>query len=105
MSRHVERLDLRDRDGFEKCVGYKATSCRALHLFLRSCERQLVNPVIALAIAHLDDQLKSGWTSFSCGRPGRAFLHMARRAPPRRSLLRLLFGVKWTRYAQSELFL
>jgi hypothetical protein len=52
MSRHVERLDLRDHDGFERCVGYKATAFRALHLFLRGCERQLVNPVIALAIAH-----------------------------------------------------
>ena len=52
MSRHVERLDLRDHDGFEKRVGYKATSFRALHHFLRGCERQLVNPVIALAIAH-----------------------------------------------------
>ena len=49
MSRHVERLDLHD-DGFERCV-YEATSFRALHLFLRGCERQLINPVIALAMA------------------------------------------------------
>jgi hypothetical protein len=60
MSRHVERLDLRDHDGFERCVGYKATSFRALHLFLRGCERQLLNPVI---VAHPADQLKSGRTS------------------------------------------
>ena len=52
MSRHVERLDLRYHEGFERCVGYKATSFRALHLFSRSYERQLVNPIIALAIAH-----------------------------------------------------
>lgn len=52
MSRHVERLDLRDHDGFETCVRHKATSFRALHLFLKGCERQLVNPVIALAIVH-----------------------------------------------------
>jgi hypothetical protein len=52
MSRHVERLDLRDHDGFERCVRHKATSFRALHLFLRGCERQSVNPVIASAIAH-----------------------------------------------------
>ena len=63
MSRHVGRLDLRDHDGFERCVGYKATSFRALHLFLRGCERQLVNPVIALAIAHPAAQLKSGRTA------------------------------------------
>ena len=63
MSRHLERLDLRDHDGFERCVRHKATSFRALHLFLRGCERQLVNPVIALAIAHPADQLKSGRTS------------------------------------------
>ena len=58
MSRHLERLDLRDHDVFEMCVGYKATSFRALQFFLRGCERQLVNPVIALAIAHPADQLK-----------------------------------------------
>jgi hypothetical protein len=52
MSRHVERLDLRDHDGFKRCVPHKATSFRALHLFLKGCERQLVNPVIALAIVH-----------------------------------------------------
>jgi hypothetical protein len=34
MSRHAERLDLRDHDRFESCVGYKATSFCALHLFL-----------------------------------------------------------------------
>jgi hypothetical protein len=48
----VERLDLRDHDGFERCVRHKATLFRALHLFLKGCERQLVNPVIALAIVH-----------------------------------------------------
>jgi hypothetical protein len=46
------RLDLRGHGGFERNVRHKATSFRALHLFLRGCERQLVNPVIALAIAH-----------------------------------------------------
>jgi hypothetical protein len=51
MSRHVERLDLRDDDGFERCAPHKATSFRALHLVLRGCERQLINPVIALAMA------------------------------------------------------
>jgi hypothetical protein len=54
----MSRLELRDHDGFEKRVGYKATSFRALHHFLRGCERQLVNPVIVLAIAHPADQLK-----------------------------------------------
>jgi hypothetical protein len=49
MSRHVERLDLRDHDGFERCVRHKATSFRVLHLDLRGCEQQLVNPVIASA--------------------------------------------------------
>jgi hypothetical protein len=63
MSRHAGRLDLRDHDGFETCVRHKATSFRALHLFLRDCERQLVHPVIALAIAPPTEQLKSGRTS------------------------------------------
>ena len=63
MSRDVDRLDLCDHDCFERCVGYKATSFRALHFFLSGCERQLVNHVIALAIAHPAAQLKSGQTS------------------------------------------
>jgi hypothetical protein len=52
MSRNVKRLDLRDHDGFERWVHHSATSFRALHLILRGCERQSVNPVIALEIAH-----------------------------------------------------
>jgi len=55
MSRYVERLDLHNHDGFERCVRRKATSFRALHLFLRGCSLrgcELVNPIIALAIAH-----------------------------------------------------
>jgi len=49
MSRHAGRLDLRDHDVFETCVRHKATSFRALHLFLRGCERRLVNPVNRLS--------------------------------------------------------
>jgi hypothetical protein len=73
LSRHEERLELRDHDGFERCVRYKATSFLALHLFLRGCERQLVNPVIALAIARqpwgslldliIDNTFQNGRTS------------------------------------------